>query len=94
VVWIFATGGGTTNPALPDGAITGTPLPRLTQDVSVSIGGLDARVTYAGGAPGALAGLTQINAEVPAGVTPGPSVPVVLKIGGFTSSGNATVAVK
>jgi uncharacterized protein (TIGR03437 family) len=94
VVWIFATGGGTTNPALPDGAITGTPLPRLTQDVSVSIGGLDARVTYAGGAPGALAGLTQINAEVPAGVTPGPSVPVVLRIGGFTSSGNATVAVK
>ena len=54
----------------------------------------DARVTYAGGVPGAVAGLTQINAEVPGGVTTGSGVPVVVKIGGVTSSPNVTLAVR
>jgi len=94
IVAIYATGGGTTKPALPDGAVTGSDLPYLTQNVSVTIGGIDARVTYAGGVPGAVAGLTQINAEVPAGVTPGPAVPVMLKIGNYTSSTGVTMSVK
>jgi len=96
VVAIYATGGGTTNPQLADGAVTGSTLPFLTEAaaVTVTIGGIDARVTYAGGVPGAVAGLTQINAEVPAGVASGSGVPVMVKIGGFASSPNVTLAVR
>ena len=97
VIAIYCTGGGLTNPANSDGAITGssTPLPLLvTQPVTVTIGGLNAQVVYAGGAPGEIAGLTQINAIVPAGVTPGRAAPVVVQIGTFQSQNGVTLAVQ
>jgi uncharacterized protein (TIGR03437 family) len=97
VVMIFCTGGGVTNPASEDAAITtlkADSLPWLTQDVSVTIGGLPANIWYKGGAPGNVAGLTQINAQIPLGVTPGSAVPVVVKIGSWTSQTNITIAVQ
>jgi uncharacterized protein (TIGR03437 family) len=99
VVVIYCTGGGVTNPPSADASITGTAsLPLLAaylaQSVSVTIGGLNAPVEYAGGAPGAVAGLTQINAVVPAAVTPGPSVPVLVTIGTVQSSAGVTLAVE
>ena len=94
VVAIYCTGGGVTNPPSTDGSITGTPLPMLTQTVTVTIGGIAAKVLYSGGAPQALAGLTQINAEVPAAVTSGSSVPVVVQIGTWQSQPGITMAVK
>jgi uncharacterized protein (TIGR03437 family) len=94
IVAVYATGGGTTNPALSDGAVTGTTLPYLTQTVTATVGGVDARVTYAGGVPGSVAGLTQINVEIPAGVAVGPAVPVLIKIGNASSSPGVTIAVK
>jgi uncharacterized protein (TIGR03437 family) len=96
VVAIYCTGGGLTNPATVDGSITAStpPLPRLTQDVSVTIGGFNAKVDYSGGAPQSVAGLTQINAEVPSGVTPGSSVPVVVQIGTARSQAGITMAVR
>jgi uncharacterized protein (TIGR03437 family) len=39
-------------------------------------------------------GLLQINAQVPATVTAGSAVPVVVSIGGISSAGVATMAVK
>lgn len=94
VVAIYCTGGGVTSPAIADGAITGLPLPELTQTVAVTVGGIAARVLYKGGAPTAVAGLTQINAEIPAGVLPGPAVPVTVKVGAYTSQAGVTLAVK
>jgi uncharacterized protein (TIGR03437 family) len=94
VVAIYCTGGGAMSPAVADGAIIGATLPRLTQTVAVTIGGFDAKVSYSGGVPSSIAGLTQINAEVPAGVTPGSKVPITVKIGGVTSSAGVTIAVK
>jgi uncharacterized protein (TIGR03437 family) len=93
VVSIYCAGGGATNPASADGAVVSTPLPQLTLPVSVSIGGLDAPVTYAGGVPGSIAGLTQINAQVPASLTPGNGIPIVIKIGGVSSSNGVTISV-
>lgn len=96
IVSIYCTGGGLTNPAIVDGSITAStpPLPRLTQDVSVSIDGLPAKVDYSGGTPQSVAGLTQINAEVPSGVKPGSSVPVVVQIGTARSQAGITMAVR
>ena len=70
------------------------PLPRLVAQPTVTIGGLPATVAYAGAAPGAIAGLTQINAQIPAGVKAGLSVPVVVQIGNWQSQAALTITVK
>jgi uncharacterized protein (TIGR03437 family) len=96
VIQIFATGGGVTNPPVADGFLApAAPLPQVTtQPVAVTIGGLAAQVTYAGAAPGLVAGVTQINAAVPAGVAPGLSVPVVVQVGSWRSQAGLTITVK
>jgi len=95
IVAIYCTGGGVTDPPSVDASITGTPLPNLTLPVSVAIGGVAAPpVPYAGGAPGAVAGLTQINVMVPSGVTPGAAVPVMVTIGTVQSPAGVTLAVQ
>jgi uncharacterized protein (TIGR03437 family) len=48
---------------------------------------------YVGGAPGDVAGLLQVNVTVPAGVTPGSAVPVVIRVGNVTSQTGVTIAV-
>jgi len=98
VVQIFLTGGGVTNPASTDGWITTTidgQLPLLvTQPVTVTIGGVASpQINYSGGAPGSVAGLTQINAVVPESVTPGSAVPLVIGIGTWQSQSGITIAV-
>ena len=93
VAAIFCTGGGVTDPVSFDGGITGLPLPLLTAPVTVTIGGVSAKVLYSGGAPTSVAGLTQTDAIVPAGVTPGAAVPVIVTIGGVASQSGITMAV-
>jgi uncharacterized protein (TIGR03437 family) len=96
VVMIYCTGGGVTDPPSVDAALapTAEQFPRLKLPVSVTIGGIAAAVPYAGGAPGSVAGLTQINAQIPPGVTPGPSVAVVVRVGNWQSQNGVTLAVK
>jgi len=95
VIAIYCTGGGATDPVSVDASLTlGTPLPLLTQPVSVLIGGAPAKVSYSGAAPGGIAGFTQINVVVPDTVTPGASVPVVIGIGAWVSQPRVTLAVK
>lgn len=96
VVSFYGTGGGPTNPPGADGAIwPSTPLARLTLPVSVQIGGVDADVLYAGSAPGMVSGIFQINVQVPALVSPSSRIPIVVTIGGFSSSaGVAFLAVE
>jgi uncharacterized protein (TIGR03437 family) len=96
VIALYCTGGGVTAPASGDGEVIGLPLRLLPQPpaVTVTIGGVNASVKYAGAAPSAVAGVTQINVEVPAGLTPALALPVIVKIGDFTSTGSVTVAVK
>ena len=96
---IYCVGGGVTNPPSTDGAIITAPAPPalppvLTQPVSVTIGGIDANVLYSGAVPGSIAGLTQINAVIPAGVTPAANVPLMIRIGNWQSQTGVTVAVQ
>lgn len=95
VVMIYGTGGGVTNPPSTDGSLApvAEPFPRLVlQPVTATIGGVPAQVSYSGGAPGLVSGLTQFNVTIPAGVTTGPSVLVVLHVGGYQSQPGLTIA--
>jgi uncharacterized protein (TIGR03437 family) len=92
VISLFGTGAGQTNPPGVDGKPAVPPFPKPVASVSVKIGGMDAEVLYAAAAPTLVAGVIQVNARIPAGVSSG-DVPVELTIGG-TSSQDVTVAVK
>ncbi len=70
-IQIFLTGLGDVSPAVPEGtAAPSNPLSKVSNDVAVYVDGIKATVAYAGLAPG-LAGLYQINAVVPTGVSSG-----------------------
>jgi len=84
VVQLFGTGGGT---------LTNDTLPHLTLPVSATVGGASAQVTYAGIAPGLVQGAMQVNVQIPSGITPGPSVPIVITVGQAMSN-SVTVAVR
>ena len=98
VIAIYCTGGGITTPGTaPDGLVIGVPPPILAAQspvMTVTIGGVNAPVEYAGAVPGTIAGLTQINVRVPAALTPTLAMPVIVKIGDFSSTNGVTVAVK
>jgi uncharacterized protein (TIGR03437 family) len=68
------------------------PLSLTTSTPTVSIGSLQARVVFAGLAPGYV-GLYQVNVQVPADAPIGDAVPVALSIGG-ASSNVVTIAVQ
>jgi uncharacterized protein (TIGR03437 family) len=86
VLTIYCTGLGATNPTVATGAPSpGSPSPAtVTNTVTATIGGVNANVQFAGLTP-ALVGLYQVNVAVPAGVTPGSSVPVILTQNGVAS---------
>ena len=86
IIMLYATGEGQTSPGGVDGVLTGTKnLAMPLQPVSVKIGGLPAVVNYAGAAPTLVAGVLQLNVEIPAGFAAGSAIPVVLRIGGVDS---------
>ncbi len=92
-VSIFCTGLGpvTHQPATGSAALV-TPLSYTLTAPTVTIGGVPALVSYAGLAPD-FAGLYQVNAIVPSGISPGNTVPVVISIGGIASN-TVTIAVQ
>ncbi|MCU1232119.1 MAG: hypothetical protein JWP63_86 [Candidatus Solibacter sp.] len=94
VIAVYMTGGGAVTPPAADGSVTAAPPPLLSQTPTATVGGVPAVVKYAGAAPDAVAGLTQVNVEIPAGVPSSIALPVIIKIGNFSSTGAATVAVK
>jgi uncharacterized protein (TIGR03437 family) len=94
VISLYCTGGGVTTPASADGEVIGGPLRYLAQTTVVTIGGMNAAVQYAGAVPFSVAGLTQINVEVPAGLSPALALPVIVKVGDSTSTDSVTVSVK
>ncbi|MBV6430442.1 MAG: hypothetical protein IANPNBLG_00554 [Bryobacteraceae bacterium] len=82
IISIFLTGAGMVNSTN-----------HLTGDVAVEIGGQPAVIQYAGVAPGAVAGLYQINATIPASISSG-AIPVIVSVGGVSSQAGVTVAVQ
>jgi len=94
IVSLYVTGEGQTSPGGQDGKVANSaPYPMPVQAVAVTIGGVSATVTYAGGAPTAVAGLMQVNVQIPAGVATGGSVPVMVSVGGVAAQAGVTIAV-
>jgi uncharacterized protein (TIGR03437 family) len=71
---------------------SGNPLVFTRVQPTVTIGGIQAQVKFSGMAPGYV-GLWQINAEVPASVTPSSTVSMTTTAGG-ASSNTVTIAVE
>jgi uncharacterized protein (TIGR03437 family) len=90
---IYCTGlGAVTNQPATGAIAPDSPLSSTVTKPIVTIGGLAAGVTFAGLAPG-FVGLYQVNAGVPAGVSPGNAVPVVIMMGN-SASNTVTIAVQ
>jgi uncharacterized protein (TIGR03437 family) len=63
------------------------------QTVSATVDGIPAVVQYSGGIQGEVAGLMQVNLQIPQGVRPGGYVPVTLKAGDASSASVVWIAV-
>jgi uncharacterized protein (TIGR03437 family) len=83
-----------TNPATRGGVITlyGTGEGVTGLPFSVSIGGYDATILYAGPA-GAYAGMFQINIQLPSGYFSGGTFPIAVTVGTFAAQSTLTVTV-
>jgi uncharacterized protein (TIGR03437 family) len=84
--------GGVNQTIAPGAGSPASPAAKTNDQPQVTVGGKTASVAFSGLTPG-LVGVYQINAVVPAGVTPGDQVPVVINISGQTSPA-VTIAVK
>jgi len=94
IITLYGTGEGLTMPTLPDGALVlSTPYSKPEGPVTVMIGGQSSEVLYAGAAPFLATGIMQINARVPAGIAPG-DAPIVVSIGGLSTTRPVTVAIR
>ena len=101
VILLYATGAGLLSPTGQDGAVvTADGLPRVMLPVSAEVGrqqggqtgGQPAEVLYAGGSPGIVEGIIQVNLRIPDTAPTGPSIPIVLRIGDRTSQPGLSVA--
>jgi uncharacterized protein (TIGR03437 family) len=99
IVQVFLTGEGLTNPPSVTGAITvaNLPPPQVTpqpvQLIQVWIDGQPVNYTYAGEAPGMVAGVMQLNVQVPTGVPSG-ALSIQVSMGGNMSQNGITVSVQ
>ena len=85
-ILIYCTGLGPVSNTPPSGQpASGTNLSQTMTNPTVTIGGINAPVQWAGLAPGYV-GLYQVNAQVPATAPAGTAVPVVVSIGGISSN--------
>ncbi len=90
ILQVYATGLGPATPAVPAGQLVAKPAPLSDLSrLSVTVGGVDATVQYAGIV---LPGLYQINVVVP--LLPDGDQPVLAAIGGATSQGGVSVPVR
>jgi uncharacterized protein (TIGR03437 family) len=100
IITIFGTGGGEAAAGVVDGQIVGDILPKTSLPVSAffETGGLpskQAEVLYAGGVPGSVAGLLQVNLRVPVNaVWTGDAVPFLFTIGSHWTVHQITIALR
>ncbi len=87
IVSVFMTGAGALKPSIPDGSIgpLTPPFPMPVAGIGVTIGSVDATVTFAGQAPGLIAGATQVNVQIPQNAPVGSAIPITIYAAGYAS---------
>jgi uncharacterized protein (TIGR03437 family) len=87
IVSVFMTGAGALNPSIPEGSIgpLTPPFPMPVAAIGVTIGSVDATVTFAGQAPGLIAGATQVNVQIPQNAPVGSAIPITVYAAGYAS---------
>jgi uncharacterized protein (TIGR03437 family) len=97
IVQVYLTGEGQTNPPGVTGRITPVgqvgDLPHLVLPIQVWINGQQVPYTYAGEAPGMVAGVMQLNAQIPPYAASGP-LAIQVRVGGYWSQNGITVSVQ
>jgi uncharacterized protein (TIGR03437 family) len=93
IVSVYMTGTGALNPPIADGSLgpLTAPFPSPVAGISATIGGVDAPITFAGQAPGLIAGATQINIQVPPSAPVGSAVQIIIYAGGYANASTGTV---
>jgi uncharacterized protein (TIGR03437 family) len=92
---LYGTGEGLSNPTLATGQVVPADnLPRPVLPVFVSFGDVRVQAEYAGGAPGLVGGLLQVNVRVPENAPTGDNVAVTLHVGDFSSPAGVTASVR
>ena len=95
VVTLWLTGVGQITPPGQDGAVAAVkdlPVPLLP--VRALVGSQTAEVLYAGGAPGMVQGIVQVNLRIPASSETGPTVPLTVTVGQSGSQPGITLAIR
>ncbi len=92
IIAVYMTGTGQLSPAIADGSYgpSMAPFPTPVQSITSSLGS----VVFAGQAPTLIAGVTQVNVQIPANAQAGASVPITIEAGGYSSVGQVFVAVQ
>jgi uncharacterized protein (TIGR03437 family) len=93
VVSLYGTGGGVTSPPSQDGVLAPA-ADSLAAPVEVLLNNQSVTASYAGSAPGLVAGMIQVNFQIPAGFSSSTPARVQLKIGGVTSPAGTTLVVQ
>lgn len=91
VAVLYATGEGLLTPLPRDGEIILNPLPQPVLPVKVFLANREVPVLYAGPAPGLVAGLLQINIQIPADLPTESPLPIVLEAGSARSPAGVTL---
>jgi uncharacterized protein (TIGR03437 family) len=91
IVVVFGTGEGQTIPAGVDGGVNTSVFPKPVLPVTATVGGQPAQILYAGAAPDFVAGVLQVDIQIPAGVTG--TVPLQLFVGTTGTPSGLTIRV-
>jgi len=89
LVYVYAIGLGATNPAFVPGVAAASTSPTVATP-TLTVGGVSAKIAFAGLPQGVTGGLYQVNFTVPSGLQG--TQPLVLTIGGVSSSSTVTLA--
>jgi uncharacterized protein (TIGR03437 family) len=92
-VSVYFTGGGVTDPPGLTGSVSDLVVASLALTATATVGGVPATVTYAGTAPGFVGGVNQMNILLSPN-TPSGDQPLVITMGGQSSSATATISVQ
>jgi uncharacterized protein (TIGR03437 family) len=82
VIMLYVSGLGQTNPPGDDGLVNASPLPVPLAAVTVYFPVMPSAVTpqFVGAAPGLIAGITQVNVQVPASVPTTTNAPIEISV--------------